>query len=298
VTFAVHRAAVRDGLELAFVREGVGGAPLLLVHGWPETKRIWWRNVEPLAAAGFEVIVPDLRGFGDSELAPDDRYDVAAHARDLEALVRGVLGHERVVACAGDLGGAIVQDLSLRFEGLVDRLVLFNTIPPVLPDSPPRIPRATRQAADYFIRQSKDADGLAAELDTPERRLAYVAPFYGSRFWAAPGAFAREDVDFMTEPFADADRFRASIANYEYVGGPRVAPEPPRLLEPNPTPCLILYGPEDHVIPPDFPQRMEAAFPNRMGPLVVPGAGHFVMWERAQLLNDALRWVCRDLLTA
>jgi pimeloyl-ACP methyl ester carboxylesterase len=296
VAFAVERATVRDGLELAFVREGAGGVPLLLVHGWPETKRIWWRNVEPLAAAGFEVIVPDLRGFGDSGLAPDDRYDVAAHARDLQALVGEVLGHERVVACAGDLGGAIAQDLSLRFEGLVDRLVLFNTIPPLLPDSPREVPRETRMAADYFIRQSKDADGLAAELDTPARRRGYVAQFYGSRFWAAPGAFSRADVDFMTEPFADADRFRTSIANYEYVGGPRQAPELPRLLETNPTPCLILYGPEDHVIPRDFPQRMEAAFPDRCGPFVVPGAGHFLMWEQAQLLNDALRWSCRDLL--
>ena len=34
----------------------------MLLHGWPETKRIWWRNIEPLAEAGFEVIVPDLRG--------------------------------------------------------------------------------------------------------------------------------------------------------------------------------------------------------------------------------------------
>ena len=51
------------------------GFPLLLVHGWPETKRIWIRNVQPLAEAGFEVIVPDLRGFGDSGLAPDGHYD-------------------------------------------------------------------------------------------------------------------------------------------------------------------------------------------------------------------------------
>ena len=41
--------------------------PLLLVHGYPETKRIWWRNIAPLAAAGFEVIAPDLRGYGDSD---------------------------------------------------------------------------------------------------------------------------------------------------------------------------------------------------------------------------------------
>jgi hypothetical protein len=39
--FAIQRAPVADGLELAYVREGVGGYPLLLVHGYPETKRIW-----------------------------------------------------------------------------------------------------------------------------------------------------------------------------------------------------------------------------------------------------------------
>jgi pimeloyl-ACP methyl ester carboxylesterase len=275
---------------LAYDHAGQGGKPLLLVHGWPETRRIWERNVEPLAEAGFEVIAPDLRGFGDSPLARDDRYDVAAHSSDMAELVRG-LGHERIVVCAGDLGGVVAQDLSLRFDGLVERLCLFNTIPPLLEGGAPPVPRSTRMAADYFIRQSKDADGLAAELDTPDKRRRYVASFYGSRFWAAPGSFTREDVDRMTEPFADADRFRASIANYEYAGGPRQAPEPPRLLEPNPTPTLILYGPEDHVIMPDFPQRMEAAFPNRAGTFVVQGAGHFLQWERADVLNGALRWL-------
>jgi pimeloyl-ACP methyl ester carboxylesterase len=276
---------------LAFEHAGRGGTPLVLLHGWPETKRIWTRNVEPLAEAGFEVIAPDLRGFGDSPLAPDDRYDVAAHSADVAALI-AELGHTRVVVCAGDLGGVVAQDLSLRYEGIVARLCLFNTIPPLLPGGPPSIPRATRMAADYFIRQSKDADGLAAELDTPEKRRRYIATFYGSRFWAAPGSFTREDVDLMTEPFADAERFRASIANYEYAGGPREAPEPPRLMEPNPTPTLILYGPDDHVIMPDFPERMEAAFPNRAGTFVVPGAGHFLQWERADVLNGALRWLC------
>jgi len=276
---------------LAYDHAGQGGKPLLLLHGWPETRRIWERNVEPLAAAGFEVIAPDLRGFGDSPLAPDDRYDVAAHSSDVAELARR-LGHERIVVCAGDLGGVVAQDLSLRFDGLVERLCLFNTIPPLLQGGPPPVPRSTRMAADYFIRQSKDADGLAAELDTPDKRRRYIASFYGSRFWAAPGSFTREEVDRMTEPFADADRFRASIANYEYAGGPRQAPDPPRLLETNPTPTLILYGPEDHVIMPDFPQRMEAAFPNRAGTFVVQGAGHFLQWERADVLNGALRWLC------
>ena len=249
--FATHRAEV-NGVELAYLREGAGGTPLLLIHGWPETRRIWWRNVRPLAAAGFEVIAPDLRGFGDSGPAPDDRYDVAAHSRDLQALL-AELGHDRCAVCAGDLGGLIAQDLSLRFDGLVSGLVLFNTIPPFLPELyaeagiAPEISREVRQAADYFRRQSRDADGLATELDTPERRRGYVAQMYGPRFWAAPGAFDREAVDFMTEPFGDGDRFRSSIANYEYVGGAREAPEPPRVLEQNPHPALVLYGPEDHV---------------------------------------------------
>src|SRR6185295_12735627 len=157
---------------LAFDHAGRGGTPLVLLHGWPETRRIWQRNVEPLAEAGFDVIAPDLRGFGDSPLAPDDRYDVAAHSADVAALI-AELGHNRVVVCAGDLGGVVAQDLSLRYEGIVARLCLFNTIPPLLQGGPPPIPRATRMAADYFIRQSKDADGLAAELDTAEKRRRY-----------------------------------------------------------------------------------------------------------------------------
>jgi pimeloyl-ACP methyl ester carboxylesterase len=280
-----------NGVELAYDRAGEGGRALLLLHGWPETRRIWRRNIEPLADAGFDVIAPDLRGFGDSGLAPDDRYDAVAHATDMAALL-AALGHEQAVVCAGDLGGVVAQDMSLRFEGLVERLVLFNTIAPVLRGTPRELAPEVRMAADYFARQARDADGLAAELDTPAKRRRYVAQFYGSRFWAAPGSFTREDVDLMTEPFADADRFRASIANYEYVGGPPTAPEPVRLTEVNPTPALILYGPEDHVITRDFPQRMVAAFPNRAGPFVVPGAGHFLQWEQAEVLNGALRWLC------
>jgi pimeloyl-ACP methyl ester carboxylesterase len=134
VAFQVHRTRVRDRVEMAYVREGAGGFPLVLLHGWPETKRIWWRNVEPLAAAGFEVIVPDLAGFGDSGLADDDHYDVGAHARDVHALVADVLGHERCVTAGGDLGGLVLYDLSLRFDGFVKRQVLFNTVPPILPE--------------------------------------------------------------------------------------------------------------------------------------------------------------------
>jgi pimeloyl-ACP methyl ester carboxylesterase len=300
--FPLERAKVRDGLELAFVRAGEGGYPLLLIHGWPETKRIWWRNIGPLAAAGFEVIVPDLRGFGDSGLAPDHFYDLAAHARDLHALVHDVLGHERCAAAAGDLGGAVLQDLGLRFEGFVVRQCIFNTVLPIMPEQyeragiPAGIPREVRAAADYFVRQGREADELAAELDTPDKRRRYVAQFYGSRFWAAPGSFSSEEVDFMTEPFADGAKLRAGFGNYEFALRTRPPSELPRFFEPSPVPTVVLYGPEDHVIPRDFPERCEVVFTERVGPLFVPRAGHFLQWERSDILNQSLIYFMRDLI--
>jgi pimeloyl-ACP methyl ester carboxylesterase len=298
---AVEHATVRDGIDIAYVRAGVGGFPLLLVHGWPETKRIWYRNIEPLAAAGFDVIVPDLRGFGDSGVAPDGFYDTATHALDMHALLREVLGHERCAAAGGDVGGVVIQDLGLRFPGFVARQCLFNTVPPLLAELyeragiAPSIPREVRMAADYFRRQGRDADGLAAELDSADKRRRYIGQFYGSRFWAAPGSFSADDVDFHTEPFADPDKLRASFGIYETALGNRPAAEPPRLFETNPIATLVLYGPHDHVIPRDFPTRCEVAFTERVGPFVVPGAGHFLQWERADVLNQSLVYFFADL---
>ncbi len=298
--FAVESAEVR-GLEIAYVRAGVGGYPLLLVHGWPETKRIWWRNIEPLAAAGFEVIVPDLRGFGDSGLDPDGFYDVAAHARDLQALVGDVLGHERCAAAAGDLGGAVVQDLGLRFEGFVERQLLFNCVLPVLPAEyeaagiDPKPTPEMRMAADYYRRQGREPDALATELDSAEKRVRYVAEFYGHRFWATPGAFTRAEATFMAEPFADPDKLQAGWGNYGSALRERPLSEVPRLFERSAVPTLALYGPDDHVIWRRFPEMCEVAFGELVGPFVVPGAGHFLQWERAELLNKSLQYFLADL---
>ena len=301
--FPLRRASVR-GVDLAYVRAGEGGVPLLLLHGWPETMRIWWRNIAPLADAGFDVIVPDLRGFGESGPAPDDFYDVVAQARDIEALVRQELGLERVVTCGGDLGGVVAQELAARFDGFVARQVLFNTIPPVglgdayeaagvraKPDA------RTRAASDYFFRQANYADVVASELDTPDKRRRYVATFYGPRFWASPGSFDDDAIRFMAEPFGDEVAFRSSLAIYESALGKRAVSESPAwIAAQTQTPTLILYGPDDHVIPSTFPAQAAVAFPEHVGPFIVQDAGHFLQWEQSRVLNQAVRYFCLDLL--
>jgi pimeloyl-ACP methyl ester carboxylesterase len=300
--FTVHRSAVRDGLSLAYVREGVGGHPLLLLHGYPETKRIWWRNIAPLAAAGFEVIAPDLRGYGDSDLSPDDVYDLAVYSRDVHALVHDVLGHRRCAVAGGDIGGVVGVDLVHRFDDFVERLCFFNTVPPAaleqyaaagmdygslsaLSDGP---------TGDYRELQGARPDELAAMLPTPDARRQWVAGMYQSRLWASPGTFGRADVDFMTEPFADEDRLRAGWSAYQ-LGHGRPMTEPPLLAGTVDVPTLLLYGTDDHVVGEDFVWFSERAFTDRIGPLLIPGAGHFLQWERADIFNPLLVSVFGDL---
>ncbi len=283
---------MRDGVSLAYLHEGRGGRPLLLLHGYPETKRIWWRNVRPLAAAGFEVIAPDLRGHGESDLSPGDAYDLAIYSRDVHALVHDVLGHARCAVVGGDVGGAVAVDLLHRFPGFVEQLCFFDTVPPLAPDlyAAAGLDYGAMSAiapgptGDYRDWQGARPDELAAMLATPAARRQWVAAMYTSRLWASPGSFSAEDVAFMTEPFADLARLRAGWAVYQLAHG-RPMSEPPLFCGPVETPTLILYGADDHVVRPDFMHFCEHAFTNRVGPLVIPGAGHFLQWERADVFT-------------
>ncbi len=281
------------------MRENRGGVPLVCVHGWPETKRIFWKVIEPMAAAGFEVIVPDLRGFGDSDVGPDGFHDVASHSRDLHALVHDELGHERVMLLGGDLGGPVIQDLALRYPSWVDRMVLFNSPLPYLKDEMADLlgTRPSMEAADYFLRQGTDADALAAELTTPEQRQRYIATFYTSRFWAHPGAFmGTGDVQFHTEPFGDGAKLRASFGGYESAFNGSARSEPTLMTKNERTRTLLLYGPSDHVIYPAFDRMAALVFPNHVGPFLLRDCGHFVPWEAPhQLVSGAVAFAS-DLL--
>ncbi len=300
--FRVHRARVADDMSLAYLREGAGGYPLLLVQGYTETKRIWWRNLLKLFAAGFEVIAPDLRGYGDSDLSERDAYDLVLYGRDLYALVHDVLGHERCGLVGGDVGGVVMCDMVNRYPGFVDRMIFFNSVPPVVPEAADwyaahglsMVALEHGPTGDYRIRQGRDWKDLLEDLDTPARRRRYVRDFYEHRLLASQGSFDEDDFDFMVEPFEDARRLAAGWAPYQLEYG-RPMSEPLLFVQQVEAPTLILYGPDDQVVPVDFPKRCEIAFPNRVGPLVVPECGHFVQWERADVLNEVAKFFFADL---
>jgi pimeloyl-ACP methyl ester carboxylesterase len=304
----VVRSASPRGFTQAYVREGVGGVPLLCVHGWPETKRIFWKVIEPLAKLGFDVIVPDLRGFGDSDIGPDNFGDTVTQSNDLYALVHDHLGIDKVVLMGGDFGGPIIQDLAMRHPEWCDRMVLFNSPLPYLKDRMAGMnsrPPFGRESSDYYMRQALEPDVLAAELDAPDQRERYIATFYTSRFWAHGGAFLDTSsgpfqlgptVAFHTDPFRDGAKLRASFRAYESAVDPSKAFAKPMMTRNEITETLILFGMSDHVIFADFDRMAAEVFANHVGPFRLHNCGHFVPWEAPHALVSATRIFCRDVL--
>ena len=295
MTFVTHHALVNN-VDIAFwhERSAVAKTVLVCLHGWPESKRIFSRVVEPLRDAGFDVVVPDLRGFGESGLAPDGFYDVVSHARDIEALVFDHLQYESVVLVGGDLGGPVIQEIALRNPTRVERMVLFNSPLPVDKERMDGLrTRPPVEVMDYFIRQGTDADSLATELATDEKRTGYIAEFYSTRLWAHPGAFSADDIAWHVEPFRDAQKLRASFANYESAFDAKKRIEKPLYGRNLVTPTLILFGTSDQVIYPDFDLMAATVFENHERPVRIDNCGHFVPWEAAEEFTFRTVEFCR-----
>jgi pimeloyl-ACP methyl ester carboxylesterase len=252
------RIDVGAGHHLAVRRRGHGGVPLLLVHGFPCTSRIWSHNVVPLAAAGFDVVAPDLRGYGESDFAPDGFYDLNAFDNDLIGLFDR-LGWDRAVVAGHDLGAMIAIDLANRHPGRVDRLVILD-------------------------------DSM------PDQRRRYVAEFYGHRMWCPPDAFDDEDLAFLTEPYGAASRLRAAFADYEIVSGRRALSAPEMLDRPVEQRTLLLVGSDQVTIGDHVDERATVALPQAVGPFWIKGAGHFLPWERPTIVNRAIAAFCGDLV--
>jgi haloacetate dehalogenase len=113
------------------VRAGQG-LPVLLLHGHPQTHLTWHEVAPQLVSAGYQVIAPDLRGYGDSSRPPGGDhhagYSKRMMARDQVAVMRS-LGHERFAVIGHDRGGRVAHRMALDHPGAVDCVTVIDIAP-------------------------------------------------------------------------------------------------------------------------------------------------------------------------
>src|SRR5688572_16519697 len=121
----VHRFIQGDRVRLHIACAGEGPAVILL-HGFPEQWHTWRHQIPALAAAGFSVYAPDLRGYNESERPTHaGAYHIAHLVADVAAVVRAT-GHDRAHIVGHDWGGILAWAFAGAHPELVDRLVILN----------------------------------------------------------------------------------------------------------------------------------------------------------------------------
>jgi pimeloyl-ACP methyl ester carboxylesterase len=276
-----------DGFRLAYDRAGPPGQPaVLLLHGWPGD-RTDYREVMPLAAATAEVIVPDLRGFGESDkhpAEPSGQYSAAAQARSLIALI-GELGLQRLVVAGYDVGSRVAQALARARPDLVRALV----IAPPLPGIGSRIlqPRAQQE----FWYQAFHQLELCTELidGRPDAVRAYLRHFWSH--WSGPGYDLTGDyLDHLVSVYGPPGAFAASIAWYRAGAGSvaaSLAEQVPAPDERIAVPATVLWPSHDPLFPREWSDRIGDFFAAATLSWL-DGAGHFSPLEAPRAFAAAI----------
>jgi 3-oxoadipate enol-lactonase len=119
--------ATLNGITVAYDDLGAGCNNLLLVHGHPFNRSMWRPQLEAAANAGWRVLVPDLRGYGETTVVPG-MTRLSDFAADLAALLDH-LGIQDVVIGGLSMGGQIAMDFARQFPDRVRGIVLAATFP-------------------------------------------------------------------------------------------------------------------------------------------------------------------------
>ena len=171
-----HHYATINGIGMHYVEEGEG-MPIILCHGFPHIWFSWHRQITALAAAGYRVIAPDMRGMGQTEApAEPEAYDVDHITADLV----GLLDHlelDKAVFAGLDFGAFAIYDLTLRHPERVTAVIgLENPAAPHNPEESPlteyrRMGEQHFLHIAYFLEPPRADQELAAE---PRRFLQKV----------------------------------------------------------------------------------------------------------------------------
>ena len=121
-----------DGASLFVRRAGPRNAPsIVLLHGYPQTSAMW-HGVAPILARSYQVVCPDLRGYGQSDKPASDSlhqpYSKRAMANDIIAVMRR-LGHKRFLVGAHDRGARVAHRMGLDHPNSVAAMTLLDIAP-------------------------------------------------------------------------------------------------------------------------------------------------------------------------
>jgi pimeloyl-ACP methyl ester carboxylesterase len=282
MTFSHHMASV-NGIQMHYVIGG-HGAPVVLLHGWPQT---WyaWHNIMPALAKNYTVIAPDLRGLGDSSKAPVG-YDGKTTAEDIYQLI-SQLGFNKIYLVGHDIGAIPAYTFAAVHPNNVSKLVLMElTFPgytpaPSIPGNPGRWWVAFHQVPDMpeALVQGKEREYLTYFF----KGLAYN-----------PSAIAQSDIDEFVSHYSAPGGMKAGFEYYKAL--PLDAKEIKMLAATSklPMPVLALSGDIYPILGGDLPgsstfnsiQNLSLA--TNLHGFIVPLSGHWIPEEQPQFVIKQL----------
>jgi haloacetate dehalogenase len=189
---------------------GGSGEPVLLLHGYPQTRAMWHR-VAPGLASDFTVVCPDLRGYGDSAKPPSEpaheAYSKRVMARDGAELMRG-LGFDRFAVVGHDRGARVARRMALDHPDTVTRLAVLDIVPTRTIYETLDRERALTVWRYFFLTQPPDLPERMIGAD-PEAYLQWTF----DEWCRTPGAFSDEALAEYRRCFGP-ETIRATCEDY------------------------------------------------------------------------------------
>ena len=266
----VHEA---NGAKLHYARTGTG-QPLVLLHGWPEFWLTWEPVMERLADR-FDLIAPDLRGFGESsktDEGPSDQVGPEQHAEDLLALLDH-LTLDRVGIVSHDVGAVVTQSFARQHPERLTSLFFFDCPNPGI---------GARWAEPGHLKeiwyQSFHQKPWAAELIGSSREACRIYLGHMLRHWAAgnPAAFDGDVLEAWVDNFLKPGNLQGGFDWYLSANAARLAAmrgEAPG-LPPITVPACVRWGALDPVLKVEWTDRLRETFADLdVAPL--DNLGHF-----------------------
>ncbi|MEY4749821.1 MAG: hypothetical protein RIQ60_2035 [Pseudomonadota bacterium] len=268
-----------NGLRLHLLRSGAGPRALLFLHGWPEWSHVWRPVMSRLTAskAPFELIAPDLRGFGASEkpsAGPAETATPELIAEDLLALL-DVLGIARVGIVAHDVGSFVAQVMARRAPERVDGLFFFNCAYPGIGRRWIEPGHLLQTWYQFFHQQPWAAELVGSSRDACR---IYLRNFL--QHWSYRKNAFDDQLETWVDNFMRPGNLQGGFNWYRSIHAARMAVVHGLVAAPAPIdiPTRVFWGAHDPVLLPVWTDRLPEFF-TRLRCDLAPDAGHFVHVE-------------------